>query len=272
MLAALLALMLVAGSACRAEVPIAQDGKTTADDVMRWFRAVWNRAMRADESLPVCPTINVEWWNVKAERSAIPSTNLAAWYTGVMAIPNGVRRDYLLFVLFSGLRRESAATMRWADVDLDHKLLRIPKPKGGAERAFDLPLSDYLVELLRTRQRENPTLAEQQMVPAEALEWVWPAYGASGHVAEPRVNIPGVPYTIHDLRRTFITVAEGVGVPLHVIGALVNHKQPGGSMTAGYVAHEVERLRVPMQQITDQLRVLTAGQGPANVVPMRRRK
>ena len=62
------------------------------------------------------------------------------------------------------------------------------------------------------------------------------------------------------------------GVPLHVIGALVNHKQPGGSMTAGYVAHEVERLRTPMQQIADQLRVLVAGPGPANVVPMRRRK
>ncbi|MBK6337184.1 MAG: hypothetical protein IPF60_16115, partial [Betaproteobacteria bacterium] len=52
-----------AGAKAGRSVPERQNGKTTADDVFRWFRAVYNRAMRADETLPVCPTINVEWWN-----------------------------------------------------------------------------------------------------------------------------------------------------------------------------------------------------------------
>jgi len=260
-----------AGAKKGRKVPERQDGRTTADDVFRWFRAVYNRAMRADETLPVNPCINVEWWNVKAERTAIPSTKLATWYEGVRAIPNPVRRDYLLFVLFSGLRRESAATMRWTDVDWTRKVLHIPRPKGGEDRAFDLPLSDYLIVLLEGRRDENPTLAAQQVIAADALEWVWPAYSATGHIAEPREKIAGVPFTIHDLRRSFVTVAESLDISPYVIGALVNHRQPGGSMTAAHVAHEVERLRAPMQRIADQLLTLVSGPGPANVVPIKRR-
>jgi integrase len=229
-------------------------GKTTADDVMRWFRAIYNRAMRADESLPVNPCINVEWWNVKAERTAIPSAKLAAWLKGVRAITNPVRRDYRLFVLFTGMRRESAATVRWDDINFNRRVLNVPKPKGGEERAFELPLSDYLVTLLKDRQRGNPVLRDELMIPAESEEWVFPAYSKTGHITEPRTEIEGVPFSIHDLRRTFITVAESLDLSPYVIGALVNHRQPTGSVTAGYIKHEVERLREPMQRITDRLR------------------
>jgi integrase len=229
------------------------DGRTTANDVMRWFRAVWNRAMKADETLPVCPTINVTWHKVTRKRSAIPEGKLAQWHKGVRTIDNPVRRDYLLFALYSGLRRDSAATARWEDVDLKQRVLRVPKPKGGEERAFDLPLSDQLVKILKGRKAENVTLARQQRLPADALEWVFPAYSASGHIEEPRTDIPGVPFTIHDLRRTFITVAERLDISPYVIGSLVNHRQPGGSVTAGYVRHELDRLREPMQKIADGL-------------------
>lgn len=252
-------------------IPERQSGKQTADGVFRWFRAVWNRAMRADETLPICPTINVERHNVKAERSAIPTAKLAAWRAGVQKVENPIRRDYLLFALFSGMRRQSIATMRWEHVDFERRVLHVPNPKGGEERAFYLPLSNYLLDLLRGRQRENPELVKMQVIPDDTQEWVWPAYAGTGHIREPREKINGMDhFTIHDLRRTFITVAESLDIPLHVVGVLVNHRQPGGSMTAQYVAHEVERLRAPMQLITDQLLMLTTGPRPANVVPMRR--
>jgi integrase len=250
-----------AGKKSGRRVPERQTGKQTADDVFRWFRAIYNRAALEDEDAPLRPNIcgSVNWHRVKAERSAIPSASLADWHKGVLAIPNPVRRDYLLFVLFSGLRRRSAAVMRWEHIDWERRVLRIPEPKGGAERAFDLPLSDYLLNLLRGRQRENPELVAMQIVPADSLAWVWPAYGETGHIAEPREKIEGVPFTIHDLRRTFVTTAEALNLPLHVIGAIVNHRQPGGSVTAGYVAHETDRLREPMQQITDHLLRIVEG-------------
>ena len=57
-------------------------------------------------------------------------------------------------------------------------------------------------------------------------------------------------FTPHDLRRTFITVAESLNIGPYSIKRLVNHKM-SGDVTAGYIVSDVERLRVPMQQITD---------------------
>jgi hypothetical protein len=90
--------------------PKEQDGKVTADDVFRWFRAIYNRAMRQDATLPVNPCINVEWFAKKRDRTAIPSFQLRAWHEGVEAIANPIRRDYLLFALLTGLRVGGEAT------------------------------------------------------------------------------------------------------------------------------------------------------------------
>ena len=60
------------------------------------------------------------------------------------------------------------------------------------------------------------------------------------------------------LRRTFITVAEGLDVSAYALKRLVNHKMTG-DVTAGYIVHDVERLRAPMQRVTDHLLSLCTG-------------
>jgi integrase len=179
-----------------------------------------------------------------------------------MADKNTVRRDYLLVALLTGLRRNDVATMRWVDVDLGNATLFVPAPKGGKAKAFSLPLSDSLVELLRRRKAENDELFPES-------SWVFPAASASGHIREPRIEVPGLKWTPHDLRRTFITVAESLDISGFAIKALVNHSQPGGDVTAGYISLDVERLREPMQLITDKLRSLCAPD-EGKVVPIRR--
>jgi hypothetical protein len=89
--------------------------------------------------------------------------------------------------------------------------------------------------------------------------FVFPAGGRNkgkGHLAEPRYiadfveEASGVEFMIHDLRRTFITVAESLDLSYYALKRLVNHKM-SGDVTAGYIGEDVERLRKPMQQITD---------------------
>ncbi len=58
--------------------------------------------------------------------------------------------------------------------------------------------------------------------------------------------------TPHDLRRTFITVAESLDISAYAAKRLVNHKM-SGDVTAGYIIADVELLRDPMQKITDHL-------------------
>ena len=62
----------------------------------------------------------------------------------------------------------------------------------------------------------------------------------------------GVMFTIHDLRRTFITMAESLDISAYAVKRLINHKMTN-DVTAGYIISDVERLRKPMQLIADSL-------------------
>lgn len=66
------------------------------------------------------------------------------------------------------------------------------------------------------------------------------------------IDVSGVQFILHDLRRTFITVAESLDISAYALKKLLNHKM-NNDVTAGYIVTDVERLRKPMQQITDFL-------------------
>lgn len=107
-----------------------------------------------------------------------------------------------------------------------------------------LPLSNYLYTLLLYRSQNKVN------------EYVFPGTGAGGYIIEPRkqmahvTNHSGVHFTVHDLRRTFITIAESLDIPAYALKRLLNHKM-NNDVTAGYIVTDVERLRKPMQDISD---------------------
>ena len=82
--------------------------------------------------------------------------------------------------------------------------------------------------------------------------------GATGYLIEPKRQMQkvkqqsGVDFTIHDLRRTFITTAESLDISAYALKRLLNHKM-NNDVTAGYIVSDVERLRKPMQTIANAL-------------------
>lgn len=146
--------------------------------------------------------------------------------------------------MFTGLRREEAAQLHWNNVDLKAKTLIILDTKNN--QAHTLPLSTYLLNLLKNRQLLSDS------------NYVFPGTGKNGYIIEPRkqlakvIAVSGITFTIHDLRRTFITAAESLDISAYALKRLVNHKM-NNDVTAGYIVSDVERLRKPMQQITDYL-------------------
>jgi integrase len=102
---------------------------------------------------------------------------------------------------------------------------------------------------------------------------------ASGHIEEPKFALNlvakqcGVRISAHDLRRTFISVAESCDISPIALKALVNHAL-GGDVTSGYVVLSTERLREAAQRVADRLKELCNIQGPEgnNVERLRGRK
>jgi integrase len=154
------------------------------------------------------------------------------------------------------LRRSEAAALAWDQVDMKARTLTVLDTKNREDHT--LPLSDYLHDLLQQRKA------------TAGGAYVFPGTGANGYLIEPRVPVQrvikssGVDFTLHDLRRTFLTVAESLDIPAYALKRLVNHKMRS-DVTAGYIIADVERLRGPMQKITDFL-LSVAGERRANVV------
>lgn len=155
------------------------------------------------------------------------------------------------------MRRQEAATLRWDQVDLNAKTLTVLDTKN--HESYTLPLSGYLYELLLSRCQNRIN------------EYVFPGKGATGHIIEPRkqmanvTKLSGIHFTVHDLRRTFITIAEEIDISAYALKRLMNHKM-SSDITAGYIVTDVERLRRPMQQITDYFLKCMSVQSSATVL------
>ncbi|GGI78503.1 hypothetical protein GCM10007966_03920 [Legionella impletisoli] len=201
----------------------------------------------------LCPAVDTyvrrlsqtrSWYRIERRKSYIKPHELANWYSAVNNLENHILRDYLLLIIFTGLRRQEAATLKWQQVDLEGKTIHILQTKN--HETHTLPLSDFLCDLLIAR-KEN-----------RINDYVFPGTGAAGHIIEPRKQMAqvtkatGIEFTVHDLRRTFITIAESLDIPAYALKRLMNHKMTN-DVTAGYIIVDVERLRKPMQLITNYI-------------------
>ncbi|PPD41654.1 MAG: integrase [Methylobacter sp.] len=227
-------------------------GEAYANLGARTLRSVLNYASAKYETgkgvsiLPDNPVKRISqtrsWYRVERRTGHLKAHQLAAWFDAVLNIDNDTIRDYLIFVILTGCRKDESAKLQWADIDLIDKsyVLRDPKNKNPIQ----LPLSDYLVDMLKIRKANSSS------------DFIFAGEGASGYLVEPKRQLTKIiektemPFSMHDLRRTFITIAESLDISAYSVKALVNHKQ-GEDVTSGYIQLTVERLRQPMQAITD---------------------
>jgi len=196
-------------------------GKYAANGSMRLARAVWNFAKHELET-PGLPELNPFrsgklYHRERARESGMGPQDLPAWWAQLQQLANPIRREMHLFMLLSGLRRQDVLTARWDHLDEKRKSLRIPAPKGGAERAFELPLSEPMLACLkRAKEAGNTFFPEQSQI------WVFPA--ETGHVAE--VKEEGkvkLSHTGHALRHSFRTLAGAAGIDRLRLKILMNH-------------------------------------------------
>ncbi|MBY0498509.1 MAG: integrase family protein [Nitrosomonas sp.] len=236
-------------------------GEAYANLSMRFLRALFNFAIAQYEDgngksiLHENPVMRLTqtraWYRVDRRQTVIKPHQLALWYQAVISLKqdqissqSALVADYLLFLLFTGLRRQEAATLKWSAIDLNDRSFTLTDTKN--HQPLTLPLTDYIYELLENRKAVTNS------------DYVFAGDGKSGYLIEPRrqvqkvIQSSGVSFTLHDLRRTFITIAESIDISAYALKRLVNHKM-SNDVTAGYIVSDVERLRKPMQQISSQL-------------------
>jgi integrase len=230
-------------------------GKVTANNAMRFVRRVYNFALSAsDGELPPNPVQRLsdsrQWFKVERRQTVLKEHELFRWYAAVQGLDNPTIRDYLLVLLFTGLRKNEALKMTWKNVDMTGKSFAIPITKSG--KPHSLPMSDILFGIFeeRLRLREN--------------DYVFPSVnGKIGHLVEPKRQVEivkektGISFCLHDLRRTFASIAESI-VSYSALKRLLNHTDK--DVTQGYIIFNIDKLRGPVQVIAYEIDRLVKNQ------------
>ena len=115
-----------------------------------------------------------------------------------------VARDFMVFLLLTGMRFGETRKLKWSYVDFENRILTVPRELTKSDREHRLPLSDFLVALLKKRY-----------IYRKHSEWVFqsarlkdkPISGGVGIARRVRAK-SGIKFTFHDLRRTFLTMGE----------------------------------------------------------------
>ncbi len=218
---------------------------------MRYLRALFNFAAAEYQDQTGKPFIEVNpvyklsqtkaWFRIARRQTVIKAYELGSWVKAVQLLANTDIRDYFMVVLLTGLRKEEALKLRWSDVDFEEKTFVIREPKN--HRDHTLPMSDFIFDVFKHRK----AISVSDFVFANKRGQV--IYNFRYAMAKLK-EATGIEFCIHDLRRTFATVAESLDIPAYALKRLLNHAD-GNDVTAGYIVANVDRLREPMQKITD---------------------
>jgi integrase len=127
--------------------------------------------------------------------------------------------DVVRLLILTGCRRSEIGNLRWPEVDLDQRLLRIPGSRMKAGREHVVPLSDAAVAILANQS------------PHIGGDYVFGTDGRRGYLGW-RAGVPKLkrlagldrPWVIHDLRRTVAT-------------HMVDHLEADGDLVARVLAH-----------------------------------
>ena len=236
-----------------------RSGEATANALMRVARAVFNYAKAVDRiAVNPADALRGRWYESKERHGRIPDDKLRAFLDALDAVrtspdapeSHGVAADWIALLLLTGLRRNEGASLRWEQVDAAAGALSV---LGKNKVTLTLPVTPAVAAILDRRE------AGRGRSP-----WVFPARGekgnGGGHVVEPRkvlalvAEATGVDVTLHDLRRTFVSVAA-VLVPGPVLKSLVNHKaaKTGDVTQRHYVRLTPAQLRPHLEAVQREL-------------------
>jgi len=144
-----------------------------------------------------------------------------------------LRAAFWLYLL-TGVRKRELLRAKWEDIDYHTNLWRLPDTKSG--RVHHVPLSTRAVAILKAVPRElgNPHVIPGARAgqPLNNIDKAWRRIRKRAGLEDVR---------IHDLRRTFGSHLAQDGASLHLIGTILNHRDPGTTRVYAHFQRSHER-------------------------------
>jgi len=214
-----------------------ENGKATANRTVELLRAIINKGKQWSLVEGDNPATGITKFKLKHRDRFVYAEELPRLIAAIEAEENQEIKDYVLISLYTGARKMNVLTMRWADVDLENAVWKIPDTKN--DTAQTILLTGPELEILQRRFDNR-----------KKFDYVFPGTGTkSPHLADPKKGWNRILKSakienlhLHDLRRTLGSYMAMTGASLSVIGNTLNHKDVSTTRKVyAHSAHEAER-------------------------------
>jgi integrase len=170
-------------------------------------------------------------------------------------------------LILIGQRRSEIAEMRWSEIDFGAKLWSLPKERSKNGQAHSVPLSAQAIEILQGLPRVSGNLGYVFTTNGHT-----PVSGFAKAKQRLDAKLPQgmLDWTLHDLRRTFASGAARLGIAVHIVEAVLNHKSgtiKGVAAVYNRYSYDMEK-RVCLEAWSRFVEALVTGETAKNVVEL----
>ncbi len=237
----------------------------TANRTLAWLHTLFNWAVeRGVVNANPCIGIRPPADETARDRVLSDDELAALWRAS-----DGLAQPYSEFIkllILTGARRNEIAELRWREVDLDAKVWTLPKERAKNAREHTIPLSDLAVEVLKGLPRIDGsdlifTLNGKNRISAFSL---------TKDRLNARMPTGTAHWQFHDLRRSLASGCARLGVAVHVVEALLNHKSGsirGVAAVYNRYSYDTEK-RAAAEAWARHVEALVSGEPRGNVVEL----
>ena len=177
------------------------------------LKTIVNRAI-ANNQLDRNPILGVKLFKENNVRDRVLTQ---AEYEALLANCQNHLRPMVILAYTTGMRRGEILGLRWDQLDLGFKVIKLTPEDTKTNDAREIPLDDALVEVLKavTRLLGCPFVFTLKRKPIKDIKTAFDRACIDAGIQN---------FHFHDLRHCAITNARKAGVPDHVIMSISGHK------------------------------------------------
>ena len=217
---------------------IGKRSRSSANKAYRWLKNMFNRAV-LDDDVSKSPVDKIKMPFPEPPRDRVLNDNelRAVWEgTTTMGYPFG---PLIQLLITTGQRLREVAQAEWSEIDMHSCEWTIPGSRIKNGKKHVVPLGKNTVGILQTlwddrSDRSNFVFTTNDRTPVSGFS------KAKNRLDEKLYNELGAcpPWTFHDLRRSFATGCQKLGIPVEHTEALLNHKISTAGLVGIYQRHD----------------------------------
>jgi integrase len=200
-----------------------KSGDATYNRLRANLAAMFTWAMQRGE-VAANPVMLTEKRREQSRDRVLSSDELAAIWN---ALPEGDFGSIVKLLMLTGQRRSEIGGLRWSEIKMREGRIDLPGERTKNGHPHFIPLSEPVRAILE----QQPHIRDHVFGRGDSAE------GFAGWSTPKKAldeRLPGMPkWTLHDLRRSFVTGMAELGVQPHIIEMAINHQSGHKAGVAG---------------------------------------